>query len=416
MKNQHIFALGLVLVFLFALTFGLGFGTHWILTDNGRLVHLPWTLPMGPANSSEDERDVFALFWEVWEILKDDFYGDLPEGSDVPYAAVRGVLATIEDPYTILVEPSPRELEKDALRGSFGGIGAWVAQREDGAIVLTPMDGRPAAEAGVLQGDIVVAVDGTDTQGLLRDDVVALIRGPIGSSVRLTVLREESGETLEIDVRRERIETPTAEWYMLEEPGVGYLRISLLGERTPKEVTEGLDELIDQGAAKLVLDLRSNPGGILDAAVQVSSEFLDRGTVLLERRSDGSERTYEATPGGAGIDLPMVVLVNGGSASGAEIIAGALRANSRASLVGERTFGKGSVQNVYDLSDSSSLHVTVAKWFAPDRQPIDGSGLDPDHEVAFTESDHAQGKDPQLEQAIEILMGRGSEVRLPSAK
>lgn len=408
--NKRQIVLVVVLVGLaFATAYGAGFVTHWLLSDRGYLVHLP---PSPTARGQADERERFALFWEAWEILKRDFYGDLPQGQDVPYAAIRGVLAVLGDPYTVLVEPSPRELERDSLRGHFGGIGAWVRQREDGAITLSPMPGQPADRAGIQEGDVLLSVDGTSVASLSVDEVVALVRGPVGSTVHLTVRREGTGETLEFAIRRERIETPTVEWRMLEElPGTGYIHVSLLGERTEVELLQALRDLREAGAQRLVLDLRGNPGGLLDVAVRVAGQFLDGGPVVYERRKDGSERLYSAQPGSPAGEMPLVVLVDGGTASGAEVIAGALQARGRGVLVGEKTYGKGAVQNVHDLSDGSSLHVTVAKLFTPDQRLIDGEGLQPDEPVPFPLESQERGEDPQLQRALEVLRERTASPR-----
>ncbi|MGQ9584102.1 MAG: S41 family peptidase [Anaerolineae bacterium] len=403
MQKRYVVGLAVFLGLTILSAYAAGFVTHWVLSDHGYLVHMRLDLPL-PGSSMPDERERFALFWEAWEILKKDYYGELPQGQAMPYAAIRGVLNVLGDPYTLLVEPSPREIEKDTLRGSFGGIGAWVSQREDGAIVLSPIRDRPAYLAGIREGDVVVAVDGVSVAGMSTDEVVALIRGPVGSMVRITVRRDETGEELEFSVRREKIETPTVQWRMVEgTTDVGYIQMALLGERTEDELEKAITELQKAGATRLILDLRGNPGGLLDVSVQVASQFLDGGPVLYERRKNGSERAYLAKQGGLATDARLVVLVDGGTASGAEIIAGALQARKRALLVGERTYGKGAVQNVYDLSDGSSLHVTVAKLFTPDMRLIDKNGLEPDEEVPFPPEAQARGEDPQLQKALELL-------------
>jgi len=405
MQKRYVAAFLLLVCVTFLATYSAGFVTHWILSDRGYLVRIPQSLSLR-GDDEPDERQRFALFWEAWEILKGDYYGELPHGQAVPYAAIRGVLASLGDPYTVFVEPSPRELEKDTLRGSFGGIGAWVSQREDGSVVLSPMPGRPAYLAGIREGDVVVAVDGADVAGASRDEVVALSRGPVGTEVRITIGRGENGEELDFSVRREKIETPTVQWRMVEgAPDVGYVQISLVGERTEGELKQAISELREAGASRLILDLRGNPGGLLEVSIRVVSQFLSEGTVLYERHKDGRERTYLAKKGGLATDLDLVVLVDGGTASGAEIIAGALQARGRAPLVGERTYGKGAVQNVYDLSDGSSLHVTVAKLFTPDMRLIDGDGLEPDEAVPFSPEAHERGEDPQMKRALEILAG-----------
>ncbi len=369
-------------------SYAAGYGTHWWLSKN--------------SHPAIEEVDYFGVFWEAWRILERDFYGQLPTAQQMTYGAIRGVLTTLNDPYTILVEPKPRRLEKDDLRGSFGGIGAWLSKREDGAVVLTPMEGKPAQRAGILEGDVVIRVDEHEiTAEMSLEDVILLIRGPVGTVVKLTVSREGQPEPLVFEITREMVETPTVSWRLLDKSqGLGYISISLFTERTNKELETALRDLKAQGVTRLVLDLRNNTGGLLDAAVDVASQFLADGVVLYEQRRNQEEKAYPVQRGGKATDIPLVVLVNRGTASASEIVAGAIQDSGRGILIGEHTFGKGSVQLVYDLSDQSSLHVTVAHWFTPNRHEITGNGLTPDIVVALTEEDRAQGRDPQLDHAI----------------
>jgi len=379
---------------LLGATYLAGFGTHWLISR---------------AQPTEEEARGFGVFWEAWHILDEEFLGEKPPIQKRVYGALHGLVASFGDPYTVFVEPQPRELERDEMRGHFGGIGAWVSQDAQGHIVLTPMKGLPAERAGIRDGDIVVAVDGREVAGLPQTEVVAMIRGPIGTVVRLTIRRPGVEELLHVEIVREKIELPTVEWRLLEEdPTIGYLAIHLFGERTPTELREALRELHRQGATRLILDLRHNPGGALTAAVDVASEFLSGGVVLYEQRRDGQEKPYYAKHGGLALDWPLVVLVDGATGSGAEIVAGALQDHGRAPLIGERTFGKGSVQHVHDLSDGSSLHVTVARWLTPHRHQIDRQGLTPDVVVPLSREDRAAGRDPQLERAMEYLAGFAS--------
>jgi len=368
-------------------SYAAGFGTHWWLNKD---------------SPTPEEADQFTVFWEAWHLLEKDFYGQLPTARQMTYGAIRGALTTLDDPYTIFVEPKPRRLEKDDLRGSFGGIGAWVSKREDGAIVLKPMEDKPAQRAGILEGDIVIQVDGQEiTLAMSLEDVILLIRGPVGSVVKLTISRTGYPEPLVFEITREKVETPTVNWRLLDEgQGLGYVSISLFTERTNKELDAALKDLKAQGATRLILDLRNNSGGLLETSIDVASQFLSDGVVLYEQRRDQEEKSYPVRRGGKATDIPLVVLVNAGTASASEIVAGAIQDSGQGILIGESTFGKGSVQLVYDLSDQSSLHVTVAHWFTPDRHEITGNGLAPDILVPLTEEDRAQGKDPQLDRAI----------------
>jgi carboxyl-terminal processing protease len=354
---------------------------------------------------SEEETENFSLYWEVWHRVEEQFYGQVPAETSMTYGAIKGALATLDDPYTVFIEPEPAAHEKAQLEGQFGGIGAFVQTNDEGRIVLEPMRDRPAEQAGLESGDILIAVDGTPVSSEMTvDQVVQLIRGEVGSKVVLTVERAGEAEPLAITIERAIIETPSANWRLLEQdPTIGYIQLTVFTERSNTEMEQAIDELSAQGAEAFILDLRGNGGGLLDAAVDIASQFLREGVVLHEDRKNEGERDYEVRNGGKALDQPLVLLVNGGTASASEIVAGALQDYERATLIGEKTFGKGSVQLIYELTDSSRLHVTVAKWFTPNNNAIDGTGLSPTIEVLPTEEDQANGRDVQLERAVAFL-------------
>ena len=321
------------------------------------------------------------VYWEAWRLLERDFLGAKPDAATRTYGAIRGMVESFGDPYTYFVEPKPRELERDSLAGRFGGIGANIEESPDGYI-LRPMPGQPAAQAGVQDGDLLLLVDDQEiTRAMSMDDVVALVRGPIGSEVTLLVRRHASDAEVTLTVVRAEIPLPSVEWRMLEEATsghVGYIRHSLFTERSADEMRQALKELQAQGADRFILDLRGNPGGLVSAAVAVADLWLDGGVVFIEQKAGGQESAQEATPGIAAGDAPLVILVDAGSASASEIVAGALQDHGRAVLVGEKTYGKGSVQLIHELPDQSSLHVTNAQWLTPDRHQISVNGLLPD--------------------------------------
>jgi carboxyl-terminal processing protease len=383
----------LAALLLFSLGAGAGYGAHWYLTKG---------------TPTSEEADQFSVYWEAWHIVEDKFYGDIPDGSVLVYGAIRGALQTLQDPYTIFVEPQPRALEKAELEGQFGGIGAYVARGPEGEVILTPMVDSPAEQAGVQEGDELIQVDDTPiTPQMTTDEVVLLIRGEVDTQVKLALQRADATDPVVVTITRKVIETPSVDWRVLEQDhDTGYIRIRLFTERTGRELEHAIQDLREAGITQLILDLRDNGGGLLDAAVDVSSQFLNEGVVLYEDRRDQPEKFYSVKKGGLAVDLPLVVLVNGGTASASEIVAGALRDYERGPLIGERTFGKGSVQLVYDLSDQSSLHVTVARWLTPNRHRIGEEGLAPDVEVIPSETDRASGADPQLEQAIAYLQNK----------
>jgi carboxyl-terminal processing protease len=375
---------------IFSMGAAVGFGAHWFLTRS---------------NPTPEESQQFGVFWETWRLVEDKYYGELPARPKPVYGAIRGALATLEDPYTIFVEPEPRALERADLQGQFGGIGALVDRGEAGEVILRPMVDSPAERAGVLDGDLLIKVEDTPiTAEMPTDEIVLLIRGEVGTQVRLTLKRAAVSEPIELSITREVIEMPSVEWRLLEaDPTIGYLRIRLFTERTAEETRRALRDLQDQGAERLIVDLRDNGGGLLDAAVDVTSQFLESGVILYEQRRDQPERSYSVKSGGLALTEPVILLINGGTASASEIVAGALQDRQRAVLIGQKTFGKGSVQLVYDLSDQSSLHVTVARWLTPNRHQIDRQGLQPDIDVALTEEDKTAGRDGQLERAVAYL-------------
>jgi len=348
--------------------------------------------------------EYFDLFWEAWQVIEQEFFGELPDPAEFTYGAIHGALSTLDDPATMLLEPMPSEDQMIDLRGTYEGIGALVSVNdEDQIIIVSPFDGSPAMEAGVRAGDIVLKVDDVAVTGMPLQEAVRLIRGPKGSTVRLTILRAEGVTPLEIEVVRGEVQLATVGGVLLEDD-IAYVRIALFSERTSQELREILQELMAQDPSGLILDLRNNPGGVFpSAAIEVTSEFVDKGVIVYEQFSDGREQAYRALPGGLATDIPLVVLVNQGTASNSEVVAGAIQDHGRGVLIGEQTFGKGSVQRVHELSDGSSLHVTMALLFTPNHYPINEEGITPDIVVPFTEEDFLQGKDPQLERAIEYL-------------
>ena len=275
-----------------AVVFMAGFGTHWLTSRGaGNLSGNPLA-ELALVDGVQPKE--FGVFWEVWHVLQRDFFGDQPADQQRTYAAIQGLAQSYDDPYTYFVEPQPRQREKENLSGEFGGIGAWVSTDEQGNIVLKPMPGRAAEAAGVLEGDILVAVNGTVlTPELSQDQVLDLIRGPIGEPVELQLRRTGSADPVTISVVRERVETPSVEWRVLEEaPTVGYIAIRQFTERTADELDSAIEDLDTQGISFLVLDLRHNGGGLLQSSIDVASRFLSDGVVLFERKNDGSRETY----------------------------------------------------------------------------------------------------------------------------
>jgi carboxyl-terminal processing protease len=377
--------LSLTLLAFLALAFAAGFAAYQLWGDS--LVH------GAPAGG-------FGVFWESWDLVEDHFFGQIPSVQDRTYGAIRGALTTLDDPYTIFVEPQPRELERDRMRGSFGGIGVTIYRDGQEQVVLSPHPDTPAVRAGVREGDVLLQVDDHEITGQTSvDDVRAWLHGEVGTEVTLTISRPPT-PPFELTITREEIQVPSTTWRVLDQaPDVGYVRIESFTERTGDEVVAALEQLLEAGVSSLILDLRGNAGGLLDPAVATASQFLRDGVVLIEQGRDGVEKSFPVQPGGLATDLPLAVLVDGGTASAAEIVAGALQDTGRAPLIGESTFGKGAVQLIYELSDGSSLHVTSAVWLTPGRHQIEGQGLAPDVEVAPGDGP----EDEPLARALDIL-------------
>lgn len=360
-----------------------------------------------PGRALAQQQADFDLFWEAWDRIEESFIGELPGSRELTYGAIRGSMADLNDPYTIFIEPVARAEERQTLQGTFGGIGATLTRQEEGGpITLEPIPGNPAEKAGMRSGDVLVAVDGvTITPEMSVMDVRNMIRGEKGTVVLLTVIHSGETEPVDLAITRDDILDPSVSYRIVGPEGnIGYIRLARFSGESSREVAEAITNLQAQGAEKLILDLRNNGGGLLNAAVDVADHFLTAGPVLYQVSRDEGEREFRSSRETLAPDMPLVLLVNGGTASASEIVAGALRDRERATLLGDhRTFGKGSVQLVYDLSDGSSVHVTSARWFTPSRRQLDQQGIEPDIWVEVTQEALENGRDEVLERAIEFL-------------
>jgi len=382
-SRQRTVYTALAVLVVVGLFFAMGVVTHRLLKWNRARAY---NRPLG-------------VFWEAWDILDTAFYGDLPTPRERTYGAIRGVLDLLDDPYTFFLEPQPGEVERDQFSGAYGGIGVDLWRDGEGNVVLSPYPASPAQEAGVRTGDLLLAVDGRSVVTATIDDIRVRLRGEVSTVVTLTISRPPT-LPFDLPVTRAEIRIPSVTYRALDQdPTIGYLHITGFTERTPDEAREAVDSLLSSGVTRLVLDLRDNGGGLIRPAVEVADLFLDGGPVLYEVRRGGEETPFRAHPGGAATDLPLAVLVNGSTASAAEMLAGAIQVRERGVLIGEPTYGKGSVQLIYTLSDGSSLHVTAAVWLLPDRRPLGPDGLQPDVPVPPT----GGTDDVQLERAIQYL-------------
>jgi carboxyl-terminal processing protease len=369
---------------------------------------VPTVQPDDEVTDNSDDQDALDLstFYEVWGLVEDDFDGQLPDDKDLLYGAIIGSLNALDDPYTRFIRPEIAERLRDDLDGSISGIGAIVRPGSDGFVeIVRPIDGQPAEQGGLLSGDLIIAVDGQSVENQSFDEVLLQIRGPEGTEVVLTVVREGAAEPLEFELVRAEFEVPVVESELLEEDSrkIAYVKLSSFTRSAETDLTGALTALLAQEPEGIILDLRDNGGGFLDQAVAVADLFLTDGVVLYERSRKGElDEIFYSESGDLAEDLPLVVLVNAGSASASEILAGAVQDTGRGTIVGEPTFGKGSVQHVHTLSDGSELRVTIARWFTPGNRSISEEGIFPDVEVQ-TPDDLGGPDDQQLQQAIEIL-------------
>jgi carboxyl-terminal processing protease len=363
------------------------------------LLLAPTLLPVSPLRLGRGQA---SLYDEAWDAAEDSFYGQVPSETVRTYGSIRGMMQAYNDPYTAFFEPPATQQQSQQLAGKFGGIGATLRRETDGRFVLSPFPDRPAAQAGVQEGDVLARINTQAvTPEMTFDAILQLLRGEVGAQVTIEVTR--AARALVFTITRAEISVPSVTWRMLHDaPTIGYVVIGLFAQPTKDELIRAIDELRAQGATRLLLDLRDNGGGLLDAAVDVASQFV-AGTIVIESRRTGGDRAYPAATIGVARDLPIVVLVNGNTASASEIVAGAIQDYQRGKLIGDQTYGKGSVQNILPLSDGSSLHVTVAQWLTPQRRQITGQGLTPDVVVGRTPEDVNAGRDPQLARAIEEL-------------
>lgn len=371
-----------------------GYGTGFLLLAPSPL-EAPW-----------DFTDELRPFWEAWRVVQDEHYRAPVDASVLTYGSIRGAIDSLGDPYTWFADPEEAERIREVASGRYSGIGAVVNENDEGSVVIVdPFENGPADQAGLLPGDVVLEVDGTLTRDLSLEQSVALIRGPAGTSVRLLVQRQGVEEHFELEVVRAEIEIPSVEYEVMDD-GVAYLKLNDFRGNAPSQVRVALSRLLSQEPQAMILDLRNNPGGLLSSSIEIGSEFIAEGVIALEKGSSGLDETHMAQGEGLATDIPLAVLVNAGTASASEIVAGAIRDHERGVLIGERTLGKGAVQSPVDLSDGSHLRLTIAHWFTPDGQLLAGEGLAPDIEVLLTEEDLANERDPQLERAISYLLGQ----------
>jgi carboxyl-terminal processing protease len=405
--------IGLLLLMVVGLSFGLGFGTH-VLID-----HTESTSPTSTAATKADGSPNFHVLDEIYQIMKDNYVDPSRIDPDlIRSGAINGVLNAIGDPFQVYVTKEQAEFDDDVngLQGQYSGIGASVDQRNGEIVLVQPFEGSPAKAAGVRPGDVVLAIDGQSTKGFTVRDAQRKIRGPSGSSVKIQV-RHPDGKIEDLTITRDDIllksvipDTPQdANGNPVDD--IGYVRIEQFTRRTPDELKSYLQSIQGKGYKGLILDLRNDPGGLLDSVIAVASQFMKNQTVLIEQFRDGKEQRYTTRADGLATDpsLKMAVLVNHNSASASELLSGALRDNGRATVIGETTAGKGTVNSFFDLSDGGKVYVSIAHWLTPKRDMIEGKGIKPDIEVHVADNENPDPREyfnSVMYKAVDLLHGK----------
>lgn len=367
-----------------------------------------------------DQPQQFDIFWEAWNLVQNNFVDrSALDPTQLTYGAIRGMVEALGDTgHTSYLTPEQREDRLTSIEGRFTGIGAQLGEEQGLPIIVAPFDGSPAQEAGIKPGDVIVAVNGEEVTGLTLTEIAEKVRGPADSQVTLTLFRPEENRSLEIVVIRGEITIPAVSWTMVPETGVALIRLSQFGAQATEEIVAAVNAARAAGATSLLVDVRNNPGGLLDQAISVTSQFLKGGDVLVEEDAEGNRNAYPVEAGGQATDLPLVVLVNPGTASSSEIFAGAIQDQKRGEVVGQTTFGTGTVLQPYTLQDGSELLLGTKQWLTPNGRLIRNQGIQPDEVVELplgadlltpaliremSLADIRASQDAQLQKALELL-------------
>ncbi|MCH7529797.1 S41 family peptidase [Patescibacteria group bacterium] len=402
-KQKTSIIIGSIAIVLVAFFSGVYIGVE----NSGQLANVPL---FSESNSGAPEGVNVSPLWKAWSVLNARYVptseADPVTEQDKLWGAIEGLAASFGDPYTVFLPPADSELFAEDISGNFEGVGMEIGIRNAIITIIAPLQGTPAKRAGVLSGDQIVKIDGKSTDRMTVDAAVKLIRGERGTTVKLTIAREGESELLDIPIVRDVIEIPTIDT-QLRSDGIFVIELYNFSAIAPNLFRRALREFVELGGDKLIVDLRGNPGGFLEASVDIASWFLPTGKIIVTEDFGGSDKPRIHRSKGYDIfndNLKLVILINQGSASASEIVAGALSEHGIATLVGDNTFGKGSVQELVKITSDTSLKVTIARWLTPDKNSISNGGLTPDVKVEITAEDIKEGKDPQLEKAVTLLL------------
>lgn len=350
----------------------------------------------------------FSLFWKTWDLVSQKYIDKKAiDPQKLYYGAIQGMVAAIGDPYTVFLPPESQKNTKEQLGGSFEGVGMQLGYNKDKRlIVIAPLKDTPAEKAGIKAGDLILTINKKDVNNLSLPDAVSMIRGPKGTTVALSVYSENADKPRDVSLSRDTIIVRSVDLTMKNTPSgkqIAYIRLSGFGDKTESEWDDVVTEALAKSSQGVIVDVRNNPGGYLESAVYIASEFLSSGPVVLQEDAGGRKQELDVMRNGRMLKIPLVILINKGSASASEILSGAMQDNKRALLVGEQSFGKGTIQSTEDLPQATGIHITTAKWLTPKGRWIHGIGLTPDVVIEYKADDKNPLKDNQLDKALETL-------------
>jgi len=395
-NTPKVLGLVILLAFVFALGWNVGAGQSHQATGS-------FPIEKQSSQISSSDKVDMQLFWDVWSLLASKYVDPtILDYKNMIYGAIRGMVYALEDPYTTFLTPKENKDFQESMNGTLEGIGAELTLRDGMITIVSPLKGSPAKKAGLQPEDVILKVNGEDITDFSLERVVMKIRGPKGTKVKLTIGRKGEGEPFDMEIMRETINIKSVDWKMID--GIAHIELNQFGGKTKDEFTKAISEIQAKRPKGIVLDLRYNGGGYLDGAVDITSEFVEKGKVVsVKKRNPEEDEVIYVTGKARMATVPMVVLINKGSASASEIVAGAIRDNGRGTIIGETSFGKGTVQEVENLIDGSSLRITIAKWYTPNNVNISKVGITPDKEVKRSIEDVKANKDPQLDAALAYL-------------
>ncbi len=393
MKNRFSIILIIVIIFI------VGFNSGYLL---GQSPAAPYHVFPSSTNS-ESTAEAFDPMWEVYDLVNTRYLEQPVDNNLLAEGAINGMLEALEDPNTRYLSPRAEIAEREGFDGEIQGIGVEVTSEDGNITVVSPIEGTPADKAGLRPGDILREADGTDLTDMSVIEAAQIVRGPVGSTV--TLLVERDGETFELEVERAVIEIDSVRGEILDE-NLAYVRLNHFGNRTAQELGDVLEELMEQDPDGIILDLRRNPGGALETVVDIADEFLPEGIVLIQEFGDGDQREYKSGNKGVAEELPLVVMIDEGSASASEVLAGAIQDRDRGILIGQNSFGKGTIQTWQELSNGGGVRITFARWLTPNESWVNEGGLTPDYTVTLPDFDaEEEFNDTQLQAAIDYLIG-----------